>query len=71
MAKFRTCFVISADTFLEVDNVKDAEAAYKKAELVMTPYDLTTDITLKIGDRELKLEAGCLDITFEDVEEID
>ncbi|MDM5298124.1 hypothetical protein QUF51_08125 [Bacillus pumilus] len=71
MAKFRTCFAISADTFLEVDNVKDEDAAYKKAELVIKPYELTTDIILKIGDREIKLETGCLDITFEDVEEID
>lgn len=37
----------------------------------MTPYELTTDIILKIGDREIKLESGCLDITLENVEEID
>ncbi|MGE6627831.1 hypothetical protein [Bacillus pumilus] len=72
MAKFRTCFVISADTFLDIEDVENTEAAYKKAELVISPFELTTDIILKIGDKELKLESGCLDITLiEDVEEID
>ncbi|MGN7329781.1 hypothetical protein [Bacillus altitudinis] len=70
--KFKACFVISADTFIDIDDVENAEAAYKKAELVMTPYELITDIILKIGDREIKLETGCLDITLlDDVEEID
>ncbi|UXO88791.1 hypothetical protein [Bacillus safensis] len=69
--KFRACFVISADTFLEIEDVENTEAAYKKADLVMTPYELTTDIILKIGGREIKLESGCLDITLENVEEID
>ncbi|MFP3648268.1 hypothetical protein, partial [Paraburkholderia sp. SIMBA_054] len=69
---FRTCFVISADTFLDIEDVENTEAAYKKAELVISPFELTTDIILKIGDKEIKLESGCLDITLiEDVEEID
>ncbi|MCY7542466.1 hypothetical protein P9173_09490 [Bacillus safensis] len=69
--KYRACFAISADTFLVIEDVENTEAAYKKADLVMTPYELTTDIILKIGDREIKLESGCLDITLENVEEID
>lgn len=72
MANFRACFVISADTFLDIEDVENAEAAYKKADLFITPFELTTDIVLKIGDREIKLESGCMDITLlEDVEELD
>ncbi|MEH7552830.1 hypothetical protein [Bacillus altitudinis] len=70
--KYRACFAISADTFLVIEDVENTEAAYKKADLVISPFELTQDIILKIGDREIKLETGCLDITLlDDVEEID